>query len=41
VIGAQVVLTVLVVAGGIPVLRRLHDGVPSAVRAGLPPGSAP
>src|SRR5918994_2198196 len=38
VIGAQVVLTLLVVAGGIPVLRRLHDGVPSAVRAGVASG---
>jgi MFS family permease len=38
VIGAQVLLTVLVVAGGIPVLRRLHDGVPSAVRAGVASG---
>ena len=38
VIAAQVVLTTLVVAGGIPVLRRLHDGVPSAVRAGVASG---
>jgi MFS family permease len=38
VIAAQVVLTMLVVAGGIPVLRRLHDGVPSAVRAGVASG---
>ena len=38
VIGAQVVLTVFVVAGGIPVMRRLHDGVPSAVRAGVASG---
>jgi hypothetical protein len=38
VVGAQVVLTTLVVAGGIPVLRRLHDGVPSAVRAGVASG---
>ena len=38
VIAAQVLLTTLVVAGGIPVLRRLHDGVPSAVRAGVASG---
>ena len=38
VIGAQVLLTLLVVAGSIPVLRRLHDGVPSAVRAGVASG---
>jgi MFS family permease len=38
VIGAQVVLTVLVVAAGIPVMRRLHDGVPSGVRAGVASG---
>ncbi|MGY1641016.1 MFS transporter [Geodermatophilus sp. SYSU D00703] len=38
VITAQVLLTTAVVAGGIPVLRRLHDGVPSAVRAGVASG---
>jgi hypothetical protein len=38
VIAAQGVLTTLVVAAGIPVLRRLHDGVPSAVRAGVASG---
>jgi MFS family permease len=38
VIGAQVVLTALVVAGGIPVMRRMHDAVPSAVRAGVASG---
>jgi MFS family permease len=38
VIAAQVVLTTAVVAAGIPVLRRLHDGVPSAVRAGVASG---
>jgi MFS family permease len=38
VIAAQVLLTTAVVAGGIPVLRRLHDGVPSAVRAGVASG---
>jgi hypothetical protein len=38
VIAAQVALTALVVAGGIPVMRRLHDGVPSAIRAGVASG---
>lgn len=38
VIAAQVALTALVVAGSIPVMRRLHDGVPSAVRAGVASG---
>jgi MFS family permease len=38
VIAAQVALTTLVVASGIPVLRRLHDGIPSAVRAGVASG---
>jgi MFS family permease len=38
VIGAQVLMTLLVVAAGIPVMRRLHDGVPSAVRAGVASG---
>jgi MFS family permease len=37
-IGAQVLLVVLVVAGGIPVMRRLHDSVPSSVRAGVVSG---
>ncbi|MCV2489044.1 MFS transporter [Geodermatophilus sp. YIM 151500] len=38
VVGAQVVLTAVVVAVGIPVTRRLHDAVPSAVRAGVASG---
>jgi MFS family permease len=38
VIGAQVLLVTLVVAGGIPVMRRLHDAVPSAIRAGVVSG---
>lgn len=38
VIGVQVVLTLLVVAVSIPVLRRLHDAVPSAIRAGVASG---
>jgi hypothetical protein len=38
VVGAQVVLTLLVVAVSIPVLRRLHDAVPSAIRAGVASG---
>jgi MFS family permease len=38
VILAQVVLVVLVVAVGIPVTRRLHDAIPSSVRAGVASG---
>jgi MFS family permease/DNA-directed RNA polymerase specialized sigma24 family protein len=38
VIGAQVVLTLLVVAVSIPVTRRLHDAVPSSIRAGVASG---
>ena len=38
VIGVQIVLTLLVVAVSIPVLRRLHDSVPSAIRAGVASG---
>jgi MFS family permease len=38
VIAAQVVLVVLVVAVGIPVTGRLHDAVPSSVRAGVASG---
>jgi MFS family permease len=38
VIGAQVLLTLVVVAVSIPVMRRLHDSVPSTVRAGVASG---
>jgi MFS family permease len=38
VIAAQVVLTVLVVAVSIPITRRLHDAVPSGIRAGVASG---
>jgi hypothetical protein len=38
VVAAQVSLTLLVVAVSIPVLRRLHDAVPSAIRAGVASG---
>jgi MFS family permease len=38
VVGVQVSLTLLVVAVSIPVLRRLHDAVPSAIRAGVASG---
>lgn len=38
VIAAQVLLTLLVVAISIPVMRRLHDAVPSAIRAGVASG---
>jgi MFS family permease len=38
VVGVQVVLMLLVVAVSIPVLRRLHDAVPSAIRAGVASG---
>ena len=38
VIGAQVAMVLLVVAVGIPVLRRLHDAVPSSIRAGVASG---
>jgi MFS family permease len=38
VIGVQVALTLLVVAVSIPVTRRLHDGVPSTIRAGVASG---
>jgi MFS family permease len=38
VIGVQILLTLLVVAIGIPVSRRLHDAVPSGIRAGVASG---
>ncbi len=38
VIGVQVALTLLVVAVSIPVTRRLHDAVPSSIRAGVASG---
>ena len=38
VIGVQVALTLLVVAVSIPVMRRLHDTVPSTIRAGVASG---
>jgi MFS family permease len=38
VIAAQVTITLLVVAVSIPVTRRLHDAVPSAIRAGVASG---
>jgi hypothetical protein len=38
VVGVQVLLTLLVVAVSIPVMRRLHDAVPSAIRAGVASG---
>jgi MFS family permease len=38
VIAAQVALTVLVVAVSIPITRRLHDAVPSGIRAGVASG---
>ena len=38
VIGSQVLLTLVVVAVSIPVLRRLHDAVPSTIRAGVASG---
>jgi MFS family permease len=37
-VAAQVVLTLLIVAVSIPVMRRLHDAVPSSVRAGVASG---
>jgi MFS family permease len=38
VVAVQVSLTLLVVAVSIPVLRRLHDAVPSSIRAGVASG---
>jgi hypothetical protein len=38
VVGVQVALTLLVVAVSIPVLGRLHDAVPSTIRAGVASG---
>jgi len=38
VVGAQVLLTLLVVAVSIPVMRQLHDAVPSTIRAGVASG---
>jgi MFS family permease len=38
VVGVQIVLTLLVVAVSIPVTRRLHDAVPSTIRAGVASG---
>jgi MFS family permease len=38
VVGVQILLTLLVVAVSIPVLRRLHDAVPSSIRAGVASG---
>lgn len=37
-IGAQVLLTLIVVAVSIPVMRRVHDAVPSTIRAGVASG---
>jgi hypothetical protein len=41
VVGVQVLLTLLVVAVSIPVMRRLHDSVPSTIRAGVASGVGP
>jgi MFS family permease len=38
VVGVQIALTLLVVAVSIPVTRRLHDAVPSTIRAGVASG---
>jgi MFS family permease len=38
VVGAQVLLTLIVVAISIPVMKRLHDAVPSTIRAGVASG---
>jgi MFS family permease len=38
VVGAQVILTLVVVAVSIPVMRSLHDAVPSTIRAGVASG---
>ena len=38
VVGVQVLLTLLVVAVSIPLMRRLHDSVPSTIRAGVASG---
>lgn len=38
VIGAQALLTLVVVAVSIPVMRRVHDAVPSTIRAGVASG---
>jgi MFS family permease len=38
IIGVQFALTLLVVAVSIPVMRRLHDAVPSTIRAGVASG---
>jgi MFS family permease len=38
VVGVQVLLTLLAVAVSIPVVRRLHDSVPSTIRAGVASG---
>ena len=38
VVGVQIALTVIVVAVSIPVMRRLHDAVPSTIRAGVASG---
>jgi MFS family permease len=38
VVGAQIALVLLVIAVGIPVLRALHDAVPSSIRAGVASG---
>jgi MFS family permease len=38
VVGVQIALTLLVVAVSIPVTRRLHDAVPSSIRAGVASG---
>jgi hypothetical protein len=38
VVAAQVLLTLLVVAVSIPVMRRLHDAVPSGIHAGVASG---
>jgi hypothetical protein len=38
VVSVQILLTLLVVTASIPVTRRLHDAVPSAIRAGVASG---
>ena len=38
IVGVQIAITVIVVAVSIPVMRRLHDAVPSTIRAGVASG---
>ena len=38
IVGVQIALTLIVVAVSIPVMRRLHDAVPSTIRAGVASG---